>query len=144
MYLPSIQLLLSRSEYELSVLPVSVTELLSNRTFCHTTVNAPGYELSLCVKVALSLICLSVLNQLLHLIVNCQPNHHLPKYPRLNGLSVLPLSIKLTRKFPEPVCHSSKLAFAPLTPPVLSQKTINASHVFHVNSYIQYIQIKLR
>ncbi len=38
---------INRSEYELSVLSVSVTELPTP-----ASVNAPGYELSVCMKVA--------------------------------------------------------------------------------------------
>ncbi len=122
---------INRSEYELSVLPVSVTELPTP-----ASVNAPGYEHSACTKVAFeSDVELSVCFKSTP-ASNCElstqsafasvPNAERFVCPTtLNEINTELSALSVTAQKP---------AFAPLNQPVLSPETINASHVFHGNS----------
>ncbi len=122
---------INRSEYELSVLPVSVTELPTP-----ASVNAPGYEHSVCTKVAFeSDVELSVCFKSTP-ASNCELSTQsafasVPNAERfvcsttLNEINTELSALSVTAQKP---------AFAPLNQLVLCPETINASHVFHGNS----------
>ncbi len=66
--------------------------------------------------------------------MNCQPNQPMPKYLMLNVFFCPTTLNEINTELSALSVTAQRPSFAPLSTPVLSQETINASHVFQVNS----------
>ncbi len=95
-----------------------------------------SYELSVCTKVAFeSDVGLSVCFKSTP-ASNCELSTQsaFAKVPNAERFVCLTTLNEINTELSALSVTAQRPAFAPLTPPVLSQETISASHVFHVNS----------